>query len=192
MDTRMFSDCVCISTPARIENFDAFFQCLALVQANLFREAILLRGGIAIGNHYSDDLLIFSEGLVRAYEIESTKARFPRIIVPQEFWSFVVGHGYDEDIIWFKDTYIWHDPADGSMFVDYLNWMPYDRRDDPHHNGADLRRHRSFIMEGLEKCRASPSVSEKYRWMAWYHNAWCISEYPDHPDILIPPESVAK
>ena len=182
---RMFSDCVCVSVPAQIENFDAFFQLLALVQSNFVRRRICLRGGVAIGRHFANEYLIFSEGLVAAHKVESSVAEFPRIVVPGEFWSFVTSHGYDEDIIWFKDTYIWRDPWDGQMIVDYLNFMPFTRRNEPEHNGRDLRAHKAFIEESLSALASRPRVLKKYRWMAAYHNSWCAQEYPEHPDLLI-------
>ena len=37
------------------------------------------RGGVAIGDIYHDDEAVFGPGLVRAYDIESNVAKFPRI-----------------------------------------------------------------------------------------------------------------
>ena len=185
LDVSMFSDCVCISIPARIENIDAFFQILALVQSNFVRQKLCIRGGVAIGKHFANDHLIFSEGLIKAYTIESKVAEFPRIVVPHEFWSFVVSNGYDEDIIWFKDMYIWSDPVDGLMIVDYLNFMPYDRHSEPNHNGRDLKNHKSFIEESLNTFASDTSLLSKYQWMAEYHNSWCKEQYPDHPELLL-------
>lgn len=185
LSVRMFSDCVCISAPARIENFDAFFQVLALVQSNFLRCQICLRGGVAIGKHFESDFLIFSEGLVKAYKIESTIAKFPRIVVPVEFWSFIASNGYDEDIIWFKDTYIWNDPWDNRMIVDYLNFMPYVCRAEPDHDGRDLKNHKAFIEDSLKRFASDECLVRKYYWMAEYHNSWCTEQYPQYPELLI-------
>jgi len=191
LDVRMFSDCIYISVPAKIENCDAFFQLLELVQSNFVRQRIVVRGAVAIGRHYSDNLLIFSEGLVRAYDIEQRIARFPRILVPGEFWHYVVTHGYDEDIIWFKESYVWNDPEDGKAIIDYLNFMPYDRRNDPNHKGKDLANHKAFILESVSKNASSPEVAGKYKWMARYHDSWCRSMYPQHPELLIDPNPLS-
>lgn len=182
---RMFSDCICISVPARMENLDAFFQLLALIQSNFVRRRICLRGAMAIGNHFANDYIIFSEGLVKAYNIESTVVKFPRIIIPAEFWSFVVSRGKEEDIIWFRNTYVWTDPVDRQMIVDYLNFMPYTRRQETDHCGRDLKNHKSFIEEALLKHADNEDLSAKYKWMAEYHNSWCSAEYPDHPELLL-------
>ena len=42
------------------------------------------RGGVAIGDIYHDDEAVFGPGLVRAYDIESNVAKFPRIVVDHE------------------------------------------------------------------------------------------------------------
>lgn len=55
--------------------FSNVFQYLMLL------EGIYLRGGISYGSFYSDENIIFSIALVKAYEIESKKAVFPRIVL---------------------------------------------------------------------------------------------------------------
>jgi len=182
---KVFSDCMCISIPEKMDNFDAFFQLLAFVHANLLREHICIRGGVARGKFFSDDNIIFSSGLVSAYEIEKTIAKFPRIIVPQYFWSYIVQNGQDEDIIWFKNTYIWKDYDDGQLFIDYLNFMPYTRKDDPDHRGKDLKSHKSFIEQCLGIYTDRTDLYLKYEWLANYHNSWCREEYPEYPELLI-------
>lgn len=182
---KVFSDCICISIPAKIDNLDAFFQSLACIQVDFLRKKICIRGGIAIGKHFSDDNIVFSEGLVKAYDMESTKAIFPRIIVPCGFWSFVTGHGYDEDIIWFKETYVWMDYQDRQLFIDYLNFMPFSRRNDPNHKGKDLNSHKSFIENSLDIYAIQHELYPKYEWMANYHNSWCQENYPEHPELLV-------
>ncbi len=117
--------------------------------------------------------------------MESTIAKFPRIMVPSTFWSFVVRNGYDEDIIWFKDTYIWVDYSDNTMFIDYLNFMPYERRNDPKHAGRYLRSHKVFIEKSLDKYVSEVGLYQKYEWLANYHNSWCKTMYPEYVDLLI-------
>lgn len=182
---RVFSDCICLSIPEKMDNFDAFFQILALVQANLLRERICIRGGVARGKFYSDDNIIFSSGLVEAYETEETIAEFPRIVVPKCFWSYVAENGQDENIIWFKDAYIWKDYHDDQLFIDYLNFMPYDRKDNPDHDGKDLKNHKYLIEKCLDIYIDRDDLYRKYEWMANYHNSWCKEEYPEHPELLI-------
>ena len=118
---KVFTDCICISIPEKMGNFDAFMQLIAVVQKKFHKEQILLRGAITIGKHFSDENLIFSKALIEAYKIESSIARYPRIIIPKYFWSYVASNGQDEDIIWFKDTYCWYDNSDDNFFIDYTH-----------------------------------------------------------------------
>jgi hypothetical protein len=39
-----------------------------------------VRGAIALGKLYHDDEMVFGDALVRAYELETSVARFPRIL----------------------------------------------------------------------------------------------------------------
>ncbi len=45
---------------------------------------LMLRGGIAVGDVYHDDEVVFGPGLVKAYELESKAAFYPRILIGEE------------------------------------------------------------------------------------------------------------
>ncbi len=60
----------------------AFFS--ALLQMNMWVNNLLVRGGISCGNFFSDERMIWGNALVRAYNLESQIAIYPRIIVEQE------------------------------------------------------------------------------------------------------------
>lgn len=185
---KVFSDCMCISIPEKIDNFDAFFQITAYVQANLMKEGICIRGGVARGKFYSDDNIIFSNGLVKAYEIEENIAKFPRIIIPYHFWSYVAGEGTEEEISWFKNTYTWRDYDDDQLFIDYLNFIPYKNNRGSTQKKYNLETHKSFIENCLNIYTNEREIYAKYEWMANYHNSWCKELYPQYPELLIQKE----
>jgi len=87
LEVKVFSDCFCISIPYEhphfsfVENVKFYYQYISGFQILLLEKGYLVRGGITIGSYYSDDNLIFSGGLVEAYELESKQAKMPRIIV---------------------------------------------------------------------------------------------------------------
>lgn len=101
---KQFSDCTCLSIPfsGNSKEEDAFIICSFI---NLLREFyytmidsdLLIRGGVAIGCHYEDDNIIFSEGLIKAYKLES-KAVFPRIILDDELVQSIKKIWADEDL----------------------------------------------------------------------------------------------
>ncbi|MCA0233433.1 MAG: hypothetical protein LCH91_23415 [Bacteroidetes bacterium] len=86
LEYRMFSDCICISLPfIEFENdFHIQFHSMALVvksyQLAMMQKGFFVRGGISMGNFYSDRNMIFSGGLVKAYKIE-TLANYPIVVI---------------------------------------------------------------------------------------------------------------
>lgn len=50
-------------------------------QTLLSQYSLLLRGGIAIGKLYHDNEIVYGPGLVKAYELESKIAVYPRIVM---------------------------------------------------------------------------------------------------------------
>lgn len=78
-----FSDCIVLSFPARQTN-SLFFSLLPLIwlQAQLaWNHNILLRGAITVGDIYHENDMVFGPAMIEAYELESTKAIYPRIIL---------------------------------------------------------------------------------------------------------------
>ena len=93
-----------------IVRFVGVFQGLAL------GKKFLLRGGITIGELYFDDIFVWGNGLLRAYELESSIAIFPRIAVDDAVicelkdTKFIGGNildtckiAQDFDLVWYID-----------------------------------------------------------------------------------------
>lgn len=100
----------CFAEIYAIVGFVGVFQGLAL------GKKLLLRGGITIGELYFDDIFVWGNGLLRAYELESDIAIYPRIIVDDMVMyelkntKFVGGDildackiAQDSDLIWYID-----------------------------------------------------------------------------------------
>lgn len=51
------------------------------MQTLLSQHSLLLRGGIAVGKLYHDSEVVYGPGLVKAYELESKIAIYPRIVM---------------------------------------------------------------------------------------------------------------
>lgn len=89
LEYRMFSDCICISLPF-IEfgsDFHVQFYYLSTIvssyQLAMMQKGFFVRGGISIGSFYADKHMIFSGGLVNAYQLEQ-KAIYPVIAVDEK------------------------------------------------------------------------------------------------------------
>jgi hypothetical protein len=78
---RTFSDCLCLS--AEEHYLPTLIDAVATLQYLLAAEDIFVRGGIAQGYHCETPRMIFSEGLVRAYELQ-TSDPYPRVLVAPE------------------------------------------------------------------------------------------------------------
>lgn len=165
-----------------VDNDDALLECLdwelfylATKQCELALEGILIRGGISFGAIYVEsnaipdqrvERIIFGPALVRAYELESKLAIFPRIAIDSDLMSKV--HAAPGKI---PTTYI-RRGDDGIHFVDYLrgtcDTLGYTAQD----VDETLERHKSITMSKLkELSQLGEIIRQKALWLALYHNA---------------------
>lgn len=80
-----FSDCIVISYA--FTNYGSLFHILLdlfYIQVDFICKGFFLRGGVTCGDVYHNGDMIFGPAMVRAYEIESQKAVYPRILVSPE------------------------------------------------------------------------------------------------------------
>lgn len=99
IESKLFSDCLCLSTPYFDNDTDFPYQFgiimlgLKMYQYLLLNKGYLVRGGVAIGSYYSDGNMIFSGALVKAVEYEKNgstvsthdrQEKPPRILVCPE------------------------------------------------------------------------------------------------------------
>jgi hypothetical protein len=89
--TSTFSDNIVISQ-ALSEKTQALIQQMALLQLAALFNGFLLRGGITIGDIIHDNEVVYGPGLNRAYEIESTIARYPRVVLDPKLAPGTFGH----------------------------------------------------------------------------------------------------
>jgi hypothetical protein len=124
------------------------------LQMSLYIEGVLCRGGITVGDLYHDNNKIFGPAMVRAYELESKYANYPRIIVDDCLTSGGSFFTTDFDGIRFIDTL--------TNFCDlfYLEENIYDLY--------------SKIDRGIKECIKTPvnniGVKSKISWLENYVN----------------------
>lgn len=179
---RLFSDCMCISCDYTIENLFYIVFELAFIQFIMSRDGIFLRGALSRGNHFENDRMIFSKGLVNAYHIEN-KAIYPRIVIDGTLVEPIM----DDDNLYSPyyiqertKNFIIQSP-DRYYSVDYLNIL--------YQEGIDqieaLERHKDSIEAAAGQNLADSRITDKYRWLAEYHNCKakefvCPDDYEDH------------
>ena len=151
-----FSDFIVAAKPFQTRGFEPFVRMLARYQRLLLNEQLLCRGGIAVNKHFSNGSFTFSAGLIDAYHVENTSARFPRVVISPELLSLI----YPKPL---RPSSLLVEEDDGLFFVDYLGITRNTGR-------RTLERSiRSTVQDLLMS--AIPSVREKGMWLASYSDA---------------------
>lgn len=171
----IFSDNILFFAPynSEIDSSNLYSNLIYGLSEFLFqypKDDIFFRGSITKGLLFYDENLhfIYGSGLIRAYELESNIAVYPRIIIDPclKPVSFLVGWAQDSDKNW---------------YVDYLTLghalLSDDRNGKPLMSQKQLLRHlenhKNAIQESLSKYQADEKVFQKYKWLANYHNRFC-------------------
>lgn len=127
----IFSDSIVISFP-RYDNFGVvqMVSKARYIFWKLLEHGMLCRGGIASGDLYHHDGIVFGPALIDAYETESNVANYPRIVLANsaiaEYDAFIkntppevakpyLGHFYDFDNVYCVEIF------------GYVGWLPGDK-----------------------------------------------------------------
>ena len=82
---RIFSDNILIYCPVVNDDVKAAFVDVvllcAMIQIQFLSKGELTRGGIAVGNFFSDEVMVWGQALIDAHTIESCISVFPRIVI---------------------------------------------------------------------------------------------------------------
>lgn len=155
-----------------------FHEMLDLVhmQGELVNHGIFVRGGVSIGEVHFDDQTLFGPGFVRAYELESTYANFPRIVVDpaliqqlQKDKRLASNHNTSANEFSYISKNIRRE-SDGIYFIDYLRSFQTEI-DDSDNIPVFLRKHKELIVQNVGGATQLNAVSAKYLWLASYHNS---------------------
>ncbi|CAG0942427.1 hypothetical protein [Geobacter sp.] len=151
---------------------NAMLYMLGRFQIELIKEgSFFVRGAIAIDEVYSDEIIVYGKGLLKAHEAEENLAIFPRIIMAESAKMLVDGH-----IQQVKDTEIEYylpeilGDSDGQYFVDYLKIL---NNDDELSENDFLQIHRDTILQKIAEYSGIPPVLRKFLWVVSYHNYHC-------------------
>lgn len=147
-----FSDSIVFSRPFDLSALGGFLLAVATLQRSLLLDGLLCRGGVTFGRHFVKDRFLFSMGLIDAYRLESSLARYPRIVVSENLLQLA------SPAISLNEFPILRE-EDGVVFVDYLN------PDAAAPTGALTQAIQSILSASAH---AGPSVQEKLRWLARY------------------------
>ena len=160
---RIFSDNIAIAVPIKENNVLAAFVSVAvlsgLIQHEFLQYQYLVRGGIAIGDFFADETMIWGNALLDAYYIENEVSIYPRIVI-HPATAIRLNPVIDElTSKWIKED------VDGLFFVDYMQERSFDSK----MNFVELVAYRLNDCDVLlEKARNDIKVIQKIQWHKMY------------------------
>lgn len=163
----LFSDNICITS---IEDTSASdLQDLLLVIAKLYFEfakrGYFLRGGIDYGLFIDEETLALGNPLANAYELETKKAVYPRIVLSQNLVDEFQGYdpqGEKQFDYFYSDALI-KDSCEIKFLNVFLQVFQSDYRED---REAFFARFKTVILENLHANKSNETVFVKYKWLA--------------------------
>lgn len=129
------------------------FKCVAEYQWHLLNLGYLSRGGVALGDFYIDETIVWGKALVQAHEMEEKRAVFPRVLIHEDIIN-LYSRISDETSMVIKDT-------DGFYFIDYLTY----------NLDCELSKF-PYILDMIKKQANTiqdAHIKEKYEWYEKYH-----------------------
>lgn len=149
---------------------------IAMIQAGLIEEGILIRGGITIDEIFVDHDTIFGPGLNKAYAVESKIASYPRVAIDRQLFDFFERRselwGSPSEIKSEKERLsdVLSSDSDGVWFIDYLKLSRHYDFDD---NFMELlNKQKELVLSEVQKLNKFDGIALKYNWLACYHNSF--------------------
>ncbi len=159
---KIFSDNIVIASEIDGNNLNKSFQQVSRLSKILQEEALLrygwlLRGGICIGDLYIDDVFNIGSGLITAYQLESSLANYPRIIIDKQLINTI-------NVDMFKMPYgleeIYQD-HDGEYYINYLSSL---NKDSIYNSCSHLRQY----FGDKVNTELNKKIKQKYNWQLRY------------------------
>jgi hypothetical protein len=188
LNVKIFSDNILISIEVNPEyeeslleldyllHFVTYFQLCALTHA-----AWLSRGCITMGELYvdtADNVFVWGEGIVHAYELESNIAIYPRVIIDRQNTelSSRLAALYIKDPYSAINTVI---DSDGCEFLSFED-IALSKSEDERLSGLK-NRYDWLIDDYFKKQFPNPKIQQKIDWIVNYHNDVCTKKnYPEY------------
>lgn len=177
-----FSDSIVVSVIVEEnvnEMISTLISNLAYIGAILLEKGILFRGGMTIGNLiHNEDGIVFGQGLVDAYKLESNNAKYPRIILSDKLINEL---NYPIDTK--RNRYPYHQYIDrfqdgcvGFHQMIYYQVIQNSTQITQDKLIESLKQIRKVIVKGLDSTFEKTEVFEKYRWLKEQYNKLIIFE----------------
>lgn len=171
-----FSDCLVISTENNHSGKSHLISTLGFLSSSLICHGFVLRGGIAFGDIYHQGGMVFGPALIQAYQLESSCAIYPRIILePAIATEWKQGDVIlDRDGVQIGQCQTWRMSSDGFRFFDFLQPLGGFPGSNLHH--AFLQPFRQLFEEKLNEYQGNKNILPKYLWLVNYFNEVCLEQ----------------
>jgi hypothetical protein len=165
-----FSDCTVLSENASDQGLLHLLDVLTFFALDLMANGILVRGGLAKGPLYHTEGVVFGPALLDAYALESTIAKYPRILIDRgahaDFQRIV---NYEQPGSARRKTI--QLSGDGPPFLHIFAPFGYVTDDSPTWLHETMRGCKFSVQYQLDHSIYDPRIFEKLRWLAIYWNS---------------------
>lgn len=178
-DSRTFTDNVVVGCPVRYwEDAEAemglIFMAFAAHEARLAADGFFLRGGIAVGDMYMNETLVFGFGLYDAHSGDQ-KGEPPRLRLTDSALALAYQHLGDYAPGEPPHTSYLVCDSEGVAFLNYL-YVAFEHFPDAGPDFELLQRHRDEVIRNLTRYAEKDGTHAKYWWVAQYHN-WVLGRF---------------
>lgn len=130
LEVSVFSDSIVISSEE--DGYHGVVWSSLHLQCDLLSLGILTRGGMSLGKTIHEDDILYGEGMLKSYNLESRAAVYPRIIIDQSILE-LTNEGYqrvffskDIDGLWHLDPFSIGIQPGGMAALVEDGWDPYE------------------------------------------------------------------
>ena len=143
------------------DSINSEFEALIKATNWCIQEGYLIRGGVTIGRHFDGYSkipgdrfvpIMISPALIEAYKIETTIAKYPRIVLSEKVIEHL-NQKNQEFLYWYRNV----------ASIDYL-WFDFIENGDS--NSDVIVKHANSAISTAK----SKAIREKYQWLKNYHN----------------------
>jgi len=177
---KVFSDNIAVGYPVSsrgggVHELASALDLLSFVQSVMALHGFLMRGGLAIGNHYMDENIVFGDAFLEAVK-KDRSATPPRIVLAGDMREIALNYlkRYHAPTMSPKWGNCLLEDTDGSYFINYLDAAFSEFPPDGRVAYTELLEgHKKTVERGLQDNVEYSSVWTKYAWAARYHNFVC-------------------
>lgn len=149
---------------------------LAWAQLLMLKYGVCVRGAITVGEVFVSPAGAFGPAFVRAYELEASLAKHPRIVIAPEFIAALRdASASDEEkrVVSVEQVGMnWISYGEDDVpWLDYFAWLISTEWDPENALEHHFENHREFIVGNASHRTSLDALASKYLWLARYHNS---------------------